>query len=358
MTLLPPNLEKMSESVPAEEPARISGIALLALMFSIAGVLLMIIGVGAILSAVGLILGLIAVTQINNNPQRLAGKGYALGGVWVAVVTLLLVGFAVLTAGHNGHGELRFRSTCAANMMGILKACVVYANENNDVFPTAGNPSALNTYVTATGVVASAEISSIDDAAKAVHSTPGAQGNPVACLWLLALKNQIAPKSLICRSDPAVSTASPLQDADNKYRLTPETAGQISYSIAYPWAGSSDVGEWWRNINDSSLPVMSEMAPADASKLCTEPGAVGKDYNSLNHGGEGQNVGYADAHVDWARKPDVGQSGEMIFATGIAGGPQTIFHGGGTIPWSKAPAAVPYDTVMVPAREMRSGRIK
>ena len=278
--------------------------------------------------------------------KRQIRKGFTLIELLVVVAIIALL-IAILLPSLGRARELANRATCAANITGIMKACVVYANENNDIFPTAGNASALNAYVTTVNCTNS---TSIDTAAQEIHNQAASKGNPLSCLWLLALKNQVAPKSFLCKSDPSASGASPLQNGSSAYYITPETDKQISYSIAYPWSGTNSVGGWWRNNSDSSLPLMSDMAPGDTNiTLSSATGAKPKDYNSLNHGGDGQNVGYADAHVDWQRKPDVGQSSDQIFCTGAASGTQTLYKGGKSV--AIGSSTNPIDIVMVPVRK-------
>ena len=47
-------------------------------------------------------------------------------------------------------------------------------------------------------------------------------------------------------------------------------------------------------------------------------------YNSGNHAGDGQNVGFGDDHVTWETSPYVGENGDNIFtystATGVVNG--------------------------------------
>ncbi len=43
-------------------------------------------------------------------------------------------------------------------------------------------------------------------------------------------------------------------------------------------------------------------------------------YNSGNHAGDGQNVGFGDDHVTWETSPYVGQNGDNIFTYTTATG--------------------------------------
>ena len=90
-------------------------------------------------------------------------------------------------------------------------------------------------------------------------------------------------------------------------------------------------------------------------------------FNSGNHAGEGQNVGYADDHVAWATNPYVGTNQDNIFTfmgtnttIATAGGGTCISSGAGnaataTQGETSAPSIAPYDIFMEPARDVSSG---
>jgi prepilin-type processing-associated H-X9-DG protein len=75
-------------------------------------------------------------------------------------------------------------------------------------------------------------------------------------------------------------------------------------------------------------------------------------YNSPNHLFDGQNVAFADTHVEFFRRPDMGQSNENIWT-------QTTFPQGritetpifaGELPNGPLVPTSPFDTVVVPTR--------
>ena len=128
-----------------------------------------------------------------------------------------------------------------------------------------------------------------------------------------------------------------------------------SYSIACPWASSSGnanmflaPGLWWStNGATSRVPLVSDMAPENGLPTNVRGGDDGDGpgdgtferitttlptantfgpyiYNSGNHAGDGQNVGFGDDHVTWEISPYVGENGDNIFtyttATGVVNG--------------------------------------
>ena len=299
--------------------------------------------------------------------------------VVVAIIALLI---AILLPSLGRARELANRSSCAANVTGILKAAVVYANENGDAFPATFGPQANTTSSYLVGsqsteaatILNSTDIGTVlsNDATNGLYGantlgkTTGVS-TPASCLWVLVLKNSIGPKQLLCKSDPkGESAASPLtqttssggSSTTNLYYLYPQKQGHNSYSIAYPWAASGAQAPYWRNNSDSSTPVMSDMALNGVDLSKTNPAPTGKTLNSYNHGGEGQNVGYGDAHAEWARTPMVGQnSNESIFhwgGNGTAGSMTFALDANQKSTFPITAFATPttgYDIFMVPQRD-------
>lgn len=261
--------------------------------------------------------------------------------VVVAIIALLI---AILLPSLGRARELANRASCAANVTGILKACVVYSQENNDAFPCLVGPVAntTNSFSYATQATEAAPAGTNTDLGVVLSNGTGGlyQGTwvttgvsvPASSLWVLVLKNAIVPKQLLCKSDPkSESAASPLTRTtsggstsnDGAYFLYPMKQGHNSYSIAYPWAANGAQAPYWRNNSDSSAPIMCDMALYGVN-MAANPAPTGKALNSYNHGGDGQNVGYGDAHAEWQRNPMCGQNAnESIFHFGGANGTTT-----------------------------------
>ena len=79
-------------------------------------------------------------------------------------------------------------------------------------------------------------------------------------------------------------------------------------------------------IVDASLPLMADQPPKNGETIGTITIALNvvqtnpKQWNSQLHGGEGQTVGWSDAHASFERRPDIGYSQDNIF-TNNAGSP-------------------------------------
>jgi hypothetical protein len=315
-------------------------------------------GLGIPLGIVALILGIISLVSISKNPYK-GGKGMAITGIVLGIVTVLVVPLLVLLPALGRAKELANRSSCAASMTGICKALNLYGAENADSFPLvqfAPYSAALNdasgvTIGTAPNTIASYYASAANNQA----------GSPTACVWMLVLKGNVGPKQFICRSDPTAPGVASQTDATGNYYNNLQHGSQSSFSFSYPWAAGGTQHGSWRTTVDSSLPIISDMAPLDGTGTParslgqtlpmaeTNPGFP-KTVNSANHtGGEGQNVTFADTHTEFVKNPYVGQGGDSIWTLGRS---NTPVSGG---PIENTTTSTPFDTVMVPIRNATTG---
>jgi hypothetical protein len=342
-----------------------SGMALASMILGILAILTAIIGVGLLLGIIGLILGIIALSAISRRPQELGGRGLAITGIITSILSLvvapILLLIAILLPSLGRARELSNRAYCATNLRGIAQSMNVYAADNVDVFPVVPYaPYGPANY----GITTGRGAPNSDDATNALYKSSAPEaGSPLAGAWILVLKNQTSPKQFVCKSDPWGKTPAALSDAGGAYFTNFQRDDQISYSFAYPYTSKGEVGKWWTNLTDSLLPIASDMAPLDGTgsprrNLTTPMMPINnRIWSSANHQGDGQNVAFSDAHVEFTRRPDVGQNSDNIFTWGAAplgGGVQF----GGKAP-GKAPISLgeksPFDTVMVPARNLDTG---
>jgi len=268
--------------------------------------------------------------------------------VVVAIIALLI---AILLPSLGRARELANRSYCAANVTGIMKAMVIYGAENDDAFPTV-KQSAANTYTIANASAVAASANTIlSNGTDGYYASTGAlAGNPGACLWILVLKNQVAPKQFVCKSDTIGTKTAPTQSGTSNYNGISVLKDSLSYSIAMPWgAAVGDIAPYWNSkLTDSSLPLMSDIALSGANATNTDK----KKYNSPTHNGDGQNVGFGDAHAEWTRTPVVGQNGDNIFSLADLTASQTAAStvAAGTATATGNPSVAPFNILMVPVR--------
>jgi len=184
---------------------------------------------------------------------------------------------------------------CASNLRTLGQSLAIYANENHGQYPrttyVAGNPP-----VAGTG----------KDAPDAFVAGGPAANDMTAPLYLLARTQSVPLILFICPYND-VNT----WEADNESRL-PSHANftdyrrNLGYSYANPYP-SDAVRQAGYELNahmDLSTPIMADLNPG-----------TGGNENSTNHEERGQNVLYADGHVQWEISPLVGINKDNIYIT-------------------------------------------
>jgi prepilin-type processing-associated H-X9-DG protein len=169
--------------------------------------------------------------------------------------------------------------------------------------------------------------------------------NVPACIFLLLRTSQLTPDALICPSAQAANAASPDQygDKDSPTQRANFTSlaglggeNNLSYSMQIPYPTSEGLrrGFTWDNSIDPGAVLAADMNPGVTDGTPTElnnlvgggpSGASGTDelqkFNSRNHRTlrnrkEGQNVLYADGHVEFSITPYCGQFRTDLAAPG------------------------------------------
>ncbi len=350
--------------------------------------------------------------------RREPKKGFTLIELLV-VISIIAILVSILLPALAKARELANRAVCMANVRGIIQAMVTYSQGSGGVFPIHAIGPTTNYFnaplVTGTSApsVAYTAPAMVQTWYQVVPSSASASAAwypvPLTNLWLLVLQGYATPGSFICPSDPLAVGPSveylgpPVNSApeygsnfgvmpnatqmcDPSYWYTnPQGRGE-SYSIAFswPWAGPASgrnimatPGQWWTTDGaNSEVPLVSDMAPMDGTATngdgldqgvfaritTTLPTANTYGpyiYNSGNHAGDGQNVGFGDDHVAWEISPYVGQNGDNVFtyttATGVVNGATDTNQVGLTGTYEvTAPAcdqlAAPFDICMTPVR--------
>ena len=348
-------------------------------------------------------------------------SGLSLTELLTVIGVVSVFGFVLLPTLSRAR-KLAKRAVCAANVREIIRSMVSYAQVNHGDFPSAATAGTDDTVLvngpTAPGWLAAAQggksLWFSGQTAKAVIKqwySPQRLGTfqPLAGPWLMALEGYIRPVKFICPSDPIAKAPSLEYSGNGKIRSANGDFGAIarnqgsgwgfmfnygrgiSYSFAVPWGWNTlgwlhrHPGEWWATAHaNGKVPLVSDMAPADGSPhsgwvvnndygagqgVCqrittTLPTAntYGPSiYNSGNHAGDGQNVGFGDDHVAWETSPYVGENGDNIFTYSTAAGVihdttdtnqvgLSYQHGG----WGQIvrirTIRPPFDTCMMPVR--------
>ncbi len=209
--------------------------------------------------------------------------------VVVAIIGVLL---AILLPALEKAREKAVNLRCAANLTQIGVAILVYANENHGQYPrTVYDPAAPLAY----GTNASAT-----DPFKA----GGPQANDVTAALFLVLRAGHFPAKLFNEpyTDELDDVPDPVPDFAVRSNFT-DYKRNLGYSYAdpYPSAAAATAG----------YALKASMPAAFAIAADLNPGVAGK--NSRNHEGRGQNVMYADMHVDWTTTTRCGMNGDDIY---------------------------------------------
>ncbi len=290
----------------------------------------------------------------------------------LVVISIIAILISILLPALAKARELANRAVCMANIRGIIQSMVTYSQSNQGVFPTQGlipSPGYGWAYINkpvqgdywGTGEPWGANAA---EAVQSWYTTPNQESCPLANMWLMVLQGYTTPASFICPSDP-IALGPSLEQVDSPANGKPWTyvsnfgfmtadvaslfpwptnavGAGVSYSIAYPFpfkagAGATDVtfqpGQWWTTTGATSdVPLVSDMAPDDTpgdgtgvfqritTTLPTANTYGPYIYNSGNHAGDGQNVGFGDDHVAWEISPYAGQNGDNIFTYHNYGG--------------------------------------
>ncbi len=377
----------------------------------------MVLGLARSLGAYGDLESLLSQVGFRSWRRRFRGAlGFTLIEL-LAVISIIAILISILLPALAKARELANRAVCMANIRGIIQAMITYGQSSNGTFPaTVGRASttALGYWRNApmayyggnTNVYTPWPIRTPQQAVQLMYTGPNIDttqypGAGTAAMWCLALEGYTTPASFICPSDPLAGGPSPLAAT---YQGIPCYLGNfslkqgsgwyvsakaynpngygLSYSFDFPWPWENGkagplTGQWWTTTGaNTQVPLVSDMAPVDNAYGDTAANGVYQRitttlptantygpyiYNSGNHAGDGQNVGFGDDHVTWETSPYAGQNGDNIFTYhnglpggGINGTTDANQKGLSNIGWAPPPEiqtlAPPFDVCMWPVR--------
>jgi len=282
--------------------------------------------------------------------------------VVVAIISLLV---AILLPGLGMARERSRQTRCASNLAQIGRGLCTYQAECASLPLQPPPPTAAKLGKWTYPVLANTSIDPEDPVTALYKPVAGntfqESGDPLANMWLLILTKRATPATFICPSDPRQPVPAdtivgpPVQMVPGKFlnfgahNGIAGSAETESYGFAYPWtAPLAPPVVWWRGTFESSLPIGADIGPSFSPPTDDPTAPAGTSAsNSKNHGGVGQNVVFADGHVEFARRNDVGYCGDNIY-TGNAGA-ITVMKGGQRFN-TTASLNIGEDVITVPTR--------
>ncbi len=207
------------------------------------------------------------------------------------------------------------RVKCASNLRQIGQALLLYSNDNQGPYPrTKYEIAKADTPTFFTGA------DSKDPFAKECP-----QVNDVsAALYLLLRTEDITSNAFVCPSSDAVADqfgGGTHTALDQSNFPSPDN---LSYSYADPYPSRNAAGKGYKLAQgmDPTFAMAADINPAsDAlTKLTVNSTAADmRGGNSPNHHGDGQNVLFADGHVEFQNTPLCGAHRDNIYTYGDSG---------------------------------------
>ena len=246
--------------------------------------------------------------------------------VVVAIIALLI---SILLPSLARARELSKRTVCSANLRGVGQACKIYANDNQDLWPTVETTSLDVDYVGNIGGPTEQDRWNESNRTSSEVST-------TRNFWWLIREGDITVKLMRCPSSSYY-----LDDTENLnlyYDFQGNAYVSYGYQIPYPTPDLSrpsedcdprmilaaDRGILGSNTADSmpfvdvaiesgQFPMVDGIGQPKATEERGENNAIWYPWNSPNHDQEGQNALFQDGHVEFARSIWAGIGYECIY---------------------------------------------
>lgn len=227
-------------------------------------------------------------------------SGFTLTDLNIALCLLALLFAYALPAVSGRSRETANRIKCASNLRQIGYGIQLYVNENNQQYP--------RTYFDAAATPVPTEYTAWQVAKSFAPNGPGP--NDVSAALFLVLKTQdLTPKEFVCPTGQSRPWDYGGQDKTMVSNFPGREFLGYGYTNPYPGQHARNKGFKLNTALSSDFAVAADMSPGGPLLTTISPAAPReqmKKVNSPNHGGDGQNLLYADGHVDWATTPFAG----------------------------------------------------
>ncbi len=285
-------------------------------------------------------------------------KGFTLVELLVVIAIIALL-MGILMPALSRVRQMANRIVCGSNLSGLGKACLVYSNDNDASYPVGGYPVP-DPRGRAPSMPQLAQDGQIDDYdADTRRDAFGTQREATigSCWYLLCKYASCSPENFICKGDTAEKLqVEDIQDdtisnLDRLWDFTNNPGKHYSYSYQNPFAARSPnftVGSQDAIVpfpvtadDDPGTPVAADRNPwfdinanyrnnglendPDYDEVLTpeeywdQQGGEYVDqegvWNAAAHNRNGQNVLFADGHVEFAKSANVGIDNDNIWFT-------------------------------------------
>jgi len=270
-----------------------------------------------IVLAVSLILGLVALIRVERSGGRITGRAYAVGAILIPVFAgLISVWFVIV----NVPRCTAFRMVCGANLSGIGKAMLLYANDYDDALPSAvGSKGQWVARLPWWAAESRENAYGLSDA-----DAVDGRASVSASLYLLVKYSDAKLKSFVCKYDYGTTEFIPAsygagdRNPTDLWDFGPNPPRHCSYAYHFPYGPYA-----LTTSSEPGSPVLADRNPwfdspfaraGDFSKF--DPDGDRKALragNTLAHKTDGQNVLFVDAHASFEKVPICGVNDDNIY---------------------------------------------
>ena len=257
--------------------------------------------------------------------QRTGHAGFNLVQLMVVIGLILVVVAFLIPTVHNTRGENSGRVKCAANLKQIGNGLILYSNENKGLFPRTHAVDGAPVQISNDGF-ADVDPFKIEPAGRKINNVPQA-------MFLLIRQEDLTPYVFNCPSGTANADDMAGLPATSRSNFTGtgvdggDVTNHVSYSFVnvYPTRPAIDRGyKTFITAFSSDFATAADISPMAINnptwkdiKLGAVRATIMKG-NTPNHDNDGQNVLYADGHVEFQQTPLCGANNDNIYTAAFS----------------------------------------